>query len=196
MTFLQYQRFEPSPCCSSLSCRARHQKYLLFGLLLQQQGGLAQLIHLLAQPQVFLLQLQPLVADADAVVPGRRQGAVQPPHLLLAAGQLLAVAADERVKMKDQNTKLSALTVGVRLVYVVVKSGKHRKEKQLLLHLQLLQLVLGALQSEAGFILHPLGVEAPLVKRLNLPELRLCSAFFVHLVSKATEAAMNEKPPL
>lgn len=126
VTFLQYQRFEPSPCCSSLSCRARHQKYLLFGLLLQQQGGLAQLIHLLAQPQVFLLQLQPLVADADAVVPGRRQGAVQPPHLLLAAGQLLAVAADERVKMKDQNTKVSALTVGVRLVYVVVKSTEKK----------------------------------------------------------------------
>lgn len=95
-TFAQfYHRFGQSPCCNSLSCRAGEQRYLLFGLFLQQQGGLAQLIHLLAQPQVFLLQLQPLVADTDAVVPGGRQGAVQPPHLLLAAGQLLAVAADE-----------------------------------------------------------------------------------------------------
>lgn len=70
-------------------------KYLLFGLFLQQQGGLAQLIHLLAQSQVLLLKLQPLVADTNTVVPGGRQRAVQPPHLLLAAGQLLAVAADD-----------------------------------------------------------------------------------------------------
>lgn len=71
---------------------------------------------------------------------------------------------------------------------------KKRKENLHSLHLQLLQLVLGALQSEAGFILHPLGVETPLVKRLDLPELRLCSAVFVHLVNKTPEAAMNEKP--
>lgn len=68
------------------------------------------------------------------------------------------------------------------------------ENKQRLLHLQFLQLVLGALQSEGGFILHPLGGEAPLVKRLDLPELGLCSAFFVHLVNKATEAATNEPP--
>lgn len=44
--------------------------YLLLGLILDLQGGFAQLIHLLAELKVLLLQLQPLLADIDAVIAG------------------------------------------------------------------------------------------------------------------------------
>lgn len=62
-----------------------------------------------------------------------------------------------------------------------------------LLHLHLFQFILGALQSEAHFILHPLCIETPLVKCFYLPELWLCSAFFIHLKKKKkpTKAALK-----
>lgn len=73
-----------------------HFGYLLFGLLLDQPRRFAQLIHVLTQLQIFLLQLEPLVADANAVIPGCSQRALQPTHFLLAPGQFLAVAAGGR----------------------------------------------------------------------------------------------------
>jgi len=67
------------------------------GLLLDQRGGRAQLAHLLAELRVLPLQQESLLADADAVVPGRGQSALQPARLLPAALQLLAAAGREDV---------------------------------------------------------------------------------------------------
>ncbi len=80
--------------------------YLLFCLLLDQQGGLAQLVHLLAELQVLLLQLEPLVTDADTVVPSCSQRSLQPPHLFLAARKLLTVATNRWMDQRETEKRI------------------------------------------------------------------------------------------
>lgn len=93
--------------------------YLLFGLLLDQQGSLSQLIHLSAELQVLLMQLEPLLADTGAVVPSSCQGALQTPHFLLTAVQLLSVAIHGSGGKGDETNTITKTFAGFQTWEIV-----------------------------------------------------------------------------